>query len=337
MLQEIELKNYGPLSALRWNGLQKINLIIGRNGSGKTFLLKVLYSAMRALEEHQRGHDQRSVAEILAKKLYWTFQSEKIGDLVGKDAIAPLSCKLVVDGKILHYTFGKETSSRITAFENHVPTRDSNSIFLPPKEVLTLQHVILASRERDKLFGFDDTYYDLARALRVPTRVGRNAGEFVQPRKSLESMVDGRIEYDAAANHWQFKKGNQKFSIGVTAEGIKKIAILDTLLGNGYLSPDSVVFIDEPESALHPVAISELLDIIAALASKGMQFFIASHSYFVIKKLFLIAQENTMSIPVLSSLAGKWQQADLKDGMPDNPIIDESIRLYREEVAQVLA
>jgi predicted ATPase len=150
-------------------------------------------------------------------------------------------------------------------------------------------------------------------------------------------MLDGKIEYDEAGNRWQFKKGNQKFSIGVTAEGIKKIAILDTLLGNRYLSPESVVFIDEPESALHPVAISQLLDIIAILASNGIQFFIASHSYFVIKKLFLIAQEQEMSIPVLSSVDGVWQQDDLKNGMPDNPIIDESIRLYREEVSQVLA
>ena len=62
------------------------------------------------------------------------------------------------------------------------------------------------------------------------------------------------------------KKGNQKFPIGVTSEGIKKIAILDTLLGNRYLDANSIVFIDEPESALHPVAVSDLLDIIAVLA-----------------------------------------------------------------------
>lgn len=337
MLQKIALKNVGPLTALQWSGLKKINLIIGKNGSGKTFLLKVLYSALRTLEEYQRGNDQRSASEILADKLYWTFQSEKIGDLVSKGAHAPLSCTFMVDGKCLHYSFGKETSRSIATFENQVPARKSNSIYIPPKEVLSLQHIILASRERDQLFGFDDTYYDLARALRLPTRVVHNGGDFTNPRKDLESMLGGRIEYDDAANHWQFRQGNQKFTIGVTAEGIKKIAILDTLLGNGYLSSQSVVFIDEPESALHPVAISELLEIIATLASKGIQFFIATHSYFVIKKLFLIAQENEMSLPVLSWFAGKWQQADLKDGMPDNPIIDESIRLYREEVAQVLA
>lgn len=31
---------------------------------------------------------------------------------------------------------------------------------------------------------------------------------------------------------WYYKKGNQKFSIGATSEGVKKIAILDRLLAN---------------------------------------------------------------------------------------------------------
>ena len=77
------------------------------------------------------------------------------------------------------------------------------------------------------------------------------------------------------------------------------------------------------------------------LAERGIQFFLASHSYFVVKKLFLIAQEKNFSIPVISATEisateVEWQVDDLLDGMPDNPIISESIRLYREEVGMVL-
>ena len=118
----------------------------------------------------------------------------------------------------------------------------------------------------------------------------------------------------------------------MTAEGVKKIAILDTLLGNRYLDPQSIVFFDELESALHLSVISALLDIVATLASRGIQFFMASHSYFVIKKLFLIAQERKLSIPVAQADDGHWVADDLRNGMPGNTIIDESIRLYEEEV-----
>jgi hypothetical protein len=39
-----------------------------------------------------------------------------------------------------------------------------------------------------------------------------------------------------------------------------------------------------------------------------------------------------LSIPVISANLGEWQYADLKNEMPDNPIIDESIRLYKEDL-----
>jgi AAA15 family ATPase/GTPase len=333
MLSKIKLINFGPLKQLEWKNLGKINLIIGGNGSGKTFLLKALYSAMRTLEEYQRGDEQRSAAEILAEKLYWTFQADRIGELVTKGEDKPLSCEVCVDSRSFLYHFGKDTTKQISRLENHVDPRSSNSIFLPAKEVLSLQPVILKSREQDKVFGFDDTYLDLARALRRSPQLGKNYKEFSKSRAQLEETLGGKVEYDEGNGRWQFKRGNQKFPIGVTSEGVKKIAILDTLLGNRYLSPESIIFIDEPESALHPKALSDLLDIVTLLAERGIQFFLASHSYFAVKKLFLIAQEKQISIPIISEQAdGDWLSADLKNGMPDNPIINESVRLYKEEV-----
>lgn len=336
MLNRIELKNFGPLSKLNWGNLGSINLIVGGNGTGKTFLLKAVYSAMRTLEEYKRGNERRTDAELLAEKLYWIFQPDKIGDLVTKGTDGALSFTVQIDRQNFIYSFGKNTTKQISSLENHVPPRSSNSIFLPAKEVLSLHQIILKSREQDKAFGFDDTYLDLARALRQSTKTGKNHDQFAQSRQSLEDIFGGRVEYDETSGHWQFKKGNQKFPIGVTSEGIKKLAILDTLLANRYLDTNSIVFIDEPESSLHPVAVSQLLDIVAVLAKSGIQFFLASHSYFVVKKLYLIAQEQNLSIPVISAHNSQWTPADLKDGMPENSIIDESIKLYKEEVGLVL-
>ena len=336
MLNKIELKNFGPLTNIHWTNLGQINLVIGDNGSGKTFLMKALYSAMRTIEEYKRGNDQRTTAEILVEKLYWTFQTDKIGDLVTKGADSSLSCSVEFDGRLFYYSFGKDTTKKISSQENHVLPRISNSIFLPAKEVLSLHQIILKSREQDKIFGFDDTYLDLARALRQAPTGGKSLAEFGKSCQSLEDILGGKVEYDEASGRWQFKKGNQKFPIGVTAEGIKKIAILDTLLGNRYIDSHSIIFIDEPESALHPAAISQILDIISVLSARGIQFFLASHSYFVVKKLFLIAQEKGTSIPVISAQNSRWQCADLREGMVFNPIIDESIRLYKEEVGLVL-
>lgn len=337
MINQIKLKNFGPLSSIDWIELGKINLVIGGNGSGKTFLLKAIYSSLRTVEDYKRGNEQRSASEILADKLYWTFQPEKIGDLVGKGTDVPLSSCITLDNDEFSYSFGKDTTKQIANLGNHVQPRASNSIFLPAKEVLSLHQIILKSREQEKVFGFDDTYFDLAKALKIATTRGRNIAEFAQSRTQLEGILGGVIEYEESSGRWLFVNAKrQKFPIGVTAEGIKKIAILDILLGNRYLNIASIVLIDEPESALHPTAISQLLDIVAILAERGIQFFMASHSYFVVKKLFLIAQERNWSIPVISATNNGWVCENLKNGMPDNPIIAESIRLYEQEVELAL-
>ena len=74
------------------------------------------------------------------------------------------------------------------------------------------------------------------------------------------------------------------------------------------------------------------MDIVYLLAKGGLQFFISSHSYFVIKKLYVMAQKHQMSIPTWSFDNGEATRFDLKDEMPENAIVNESIRLYKEEI-----
>lgn len=151
----------------------------------------------------------------------------------------------------------------------------------------------------------------------------------------MNRVIDGKVEYDETSGKWFYKNNrNQKFSIGATAEGVKKISIMDRLLSNGYLDNQSIIFIDEIESALHPTAICQFLEMIAKLAvDMGLQFFVSSHSYFVIKKLALIANKNPGLVTCISLSRDKKPAIhDFSDGMPDNSIIDTSIALYDEEV-----
>ncbi len=355
MINRAELKNFGPIKQLDWQNLGKINLIIGNNGCGKSFLLKALYSAVRTLEDYKRGDNPDRPDHILLNKLWWTFQAEGVGNLISYTSNADLSFSLTLNNHEFSYRLTKPFRNAISGWNNDVPPRKDNSIFLPAKEILSFYNIILKSRQQDQLLGFDDTYLDLARALQTPPgkdfmdaatreiwtkddapKSGCGSWDFQRATSNLIGLIGGEINYDETTNRWYFEKQEfnkkERYAMGATSEGIKKIAVLDRLLKNGYLNENSIIFIDEPESTLHPEAISTFLNIIAILAKHGIQFFIASHSYFVIKKLFLIAQEQKLSIPVLSYENNEWLQSDLKDEMPDNPIINESIRLYEEEV-----
>ncbi|RHU94404.1 ATP-binding protein [Clostridium sp. OM07-10AC] len=80
-----------------------------------------------------------------------------------------------------------------------------------------------------------------------------------------------------------------------------------------------MIFIDEIESALHPKAVCQFLDMIDNIANEmGLQVFITSRSYFVIKKLLLIALKKANTVSCISLNKGQEVKiCDLQDGMPD--------------------
>lgn len=331
MIESISLINVGPIEKFNFKP-NSINLIIGSNGVGKTFLLKMLYTIIRASEEYRRGDDRRKFEDVLSDKLYWTFQVDEFNKLINKKAKEKLFVDIKTDYGKCTFSFGDRTTNTIIECKQSFKKRDCNSVFFPAKEVLSILHIIKSSRDQMRTFGFDDTYLDLANALSTATQKGRNYIEFADARTSLEKIIGGSV-YNDKKGTWSYRQGKYEYPIGIVSEGIKKISIIDTLLGNRYLSPDSIIFVDEPESALHPSALNKYLEILYSLSTRGIQIFMASHSYFTIKKLFLLSKENNMSINVVSLNENKDPSiSDLKNGMPDNSIIRESIDLYEKEV-----
>jgi len=249
--------------------------------------------------------------------------------------------------KRLVFSFRGDAGQGDIQFESETARPTSNSVFLPAKEILSLHELILRSREEYKLFGFDDTYFDLAKALEWQPHTKRFHKGLEGPMTELEDRLGGRVERrylskpdEIPEQRWRFRWGEYELPIGMAAEGAKKkIGIPDTLFRNERLSGGSIIFIDEPEAALHPEAVAGFLDVIATLVQlfqRDIQFFLASHSYFVIKKLYLLAQERELSVPVAMVGEKGGETADLSDDMPSNAIVDEAVRLYKADVELAL-
>lgn len=329
----LTLKNFGPIDDLQWDDLGPINLLIGPNGCGKTFAMKALYCLLFAAETYRRGDNDDHFGLSFTKKISNAIFHEReiLGDKSKTNHY--ICCKTnngIFNFKIILFSSPYGIISEEMQNEYRPTPRQSRSVFFPPKEVLSLHSLILRSREQDMLKGFDDTYLDLARALNLPPDDLIDYKGFLAERTKLETLIGGKITRNDRLKRWEFQQGERSFPMAVTAEGVKKIGLLETLLANGYITPGSVVFFDEPEANLHPKALSQLLEVVADLSQRGVQFFLASHSYFVINVLELIAKERNLSIPVLSFQADRSHTThDLRDGMPDNPIIEESVRLYK--------
>ncbi len=336
MIEKIEIENLGPIKQASINQLGQVNLIIGENGAGKSFLLKALYAIHKSVEEVGKGDDIRKINDIISEKLRWTFQADAIGELVNDDASA---CEVFIedDNSAFSMRFGKKASVAVNDVVNNIGRLSYNSIFIPAREVFSVQKIILRSRDIEKVFGFDDSQYDLAKALQyMPSGKDCIVGDSYD---GLKDMMGGSIELDDTSNKWLFMQNGKLHTIGTASDGIRKLGLLDRVLENGYVSDKSIVFIDEIEAGLHPNAIIKLLDVIDSIAQKtNIQFFISSHSYFVIKKVYLMALKNKGRkdyIKCLQSQDGFFTVDDLSGGMPRNPIIEESVRLYEEEVDEV--
>lgn len=332
--------------------IPSINVIIGKNDTGKTGLLKLLYATVKSLEVYNLKSKQSDVVfkKELSNKLLNTFMPRKngLGDLVQKGSKEKLDVNITIVGnngkykQPIYFSFGDRTKKSIITCIDHVePLTNSsiNALFVPAKEVLTAFTDIRNIRENFYGIGFDDTHLDLIKALSLETTKGRVATELRQVNKSLEDLFEGKIEQTGQKEQpFVFKKGNQQFAIQQIAEGIKKIGILTTLITNRQLGKGTILFMDEPETALHPDVVRQMVEMLVAMSKVGVQIFLASHSYFVIKQLANCAKRDDLNIccwnlkkeigkPVSSSFH------DLIDGvLPSNSIIDEALKMYDEEI-----
>lgn len=339
-------------SELSLKSIPEINVIIGKNDTGKTGLLKLLYATVKSLEIYSLKikTTETTFKRELAEKLNDTFMPRKngLGDLVQKGSKDRLDVNITVIGnngkykQPLYYSFGERTEKVITTCIEHVdtiPSETINALFVPAKEVLTAFSDIRNIRDKFYGIGFDDTYLDLIKSLDLPTTKGRVANELSQVNKSLENLFEGTIEQTGQSEQpFIFKKGNQQFAMQQTAEGIKKIGILTTLIKNRQLGKGTILFMDEPETALHPDAIREMVEMLVAMSKAGVQIFLATHSYFVIKQLAICSKRDEISAicwnlqrDVGKPTSNSFQS--LKDGvLPSNSIIDEATKMFDQEI-----
>lgn len=320
-----------------------LNVIIGENDTGKTHLLKLLYSMSRAIEDYSKkkaGPEPKDLSELLAHKLRWTFLPQKLelGRLVSRGAGNRLSIELCWNtGGHLKFGFGKDTVSKIVELQtNGLPELEGHkATFLPPKEILSIFDAIVATRETVEIASFDDTYYDLVQDYRQPTTKGKLQDNIKQVFKHLEDVTGGgEVEMEKDGNI-VFRRGKEVFNMHQTAEGIKKIGILSRLMRNRRLTPagGSMLFVDEPEVNLHPKAIVLFAEMLHEFAQSGIQVYLTTHSYFLLKRLEQLAREKDADYSLLDLRKQEGggvigTVTKLADGLPQNPIVEESLRLF---------
>ncbi len=350
IIEALTVENFAVFQKpLQWQNHASLNVIIGENDTGKTHLLKLLYSMTRTIEDYwkkQAGPLPATLADLLANKLLWTFLPEKfsLGKLVSKSARGKCHVDMQWSGSgSLRFSIGRDADKKLAdVHDSELNALQGKRIsFLPPKEILSIFDAIVATREGAEIAAFDDTYYDLVQDFRQPTTSGALHGRIRQVFKHLEDVTGGG-EVSLGNDGIWFKRGKERFNMHQTAEGIKKIGILSRLMRNRRLTPTGgcILFVDEPEVNLHPRAIVLFADMLHEFAQAGIQIYLTTHSYFLLKRLEQLARKHQadyslldlrkLESPVPAGVSGIFSH--LKDGLPENPIIEQSLALFDADV-----
>ena len=375
MIKSLHLKNFTAFTDLAIDFSPRINIFIGENGTGKTQLLKAILALCGPEARNPQAGEQ------LARKLCRLYHplSDQVGELrrAGNRGEALLSATFV-SGQTVTAQFSG------TASEVKVSTGSSDevaaAVFIPTKEVLSLVRGLVAEKPDQATLDriFDDGYLDLARQLSeegaddLDTKVQLDPRfESIVPR--LTNLIGGRYELrdgrfcfqagaymeklgesSAATKAPQaFQDSVQKFvptkapllSSGMTAEGFRKIGVLQRLLSNGCLNPGKTgpLLWDEPESNLNPKLMKDLVLALLELARNGQQVILATHDYVLLKWFDLLMDKGKADHVVFHRLYRNEGSDEVqRDSQADYNIVGRSAisntfaELYDEDVKRAL-
>jgi ABC-type branched-subunit amino acid transport system ATPase component len=312
-----------------------INVLIGANGTGKTHIMKVAYSAC----------DISKTKYDFAEKLVRVFlpSGRVIGRLVKRQrGTTNCSIQIYSDSVKLSALFSNhasESSSVILDGVKEWTNKAVETVYIPVKEMLSHApgfRSLYSQRE----IHFEEVYLDIIDRAFLPVR----RGPIDQVRKrllsNLEKTIDGKVTFKNEEFSLHNKQGNLEFTL--LAEGIRKLGLLWLLIQNGTLVNGSVLFWDEPEANLNPKLFGPLIEILLELQRMGVQVFLATHDYVILKEIDLLRKDNDKI--VFHSLFRDKVDGEIKCNSTDdylkidpNAIQDTFVDLFDRDVRKDLS
>lgn len=316
-----------------------LNVFVGENGTGKTHLMKVVYSLLATSEESGRRLGNTSptksfLQKAYADKLLGVFKPDSLGRLASrKQGRARCEIGLYFDEKDLDTSINFATNAQSDVQIEKGPSRwlDKRALFIPTRELMTIYPGFVALYDMHHV-PFEETWRDTCVHLSVPQLKGRRSANISELIEPLEQALGGRVLLDKAGRFYLSMPGSGTMEMQLVSEGLRKLAMLAQLISNGVLQENGYVFWDELEANLNPKLIKLIAKVIYSLANNGIQVFIATHSLFLLRELEIIIGEDKKFKTKQRYFALKAEdesvtieQGDVLDDLQTLVMLDESL------------
>lgn len=283
-ISRIKLENFTAFNKLDQEFSQGINVIIGANGTGKTHLLKVLYTACSVTE----GEDKEKGFALKLRNVFNPYEG-RIGRLARRQS-SSVKAKIAVireGGEKLSAEFSNHTNEFSQMKVMKTPSWNKQgliSAYIPVKEMLAHAPGFLATAAKREI-SFEEIYVDIIKRAFLPKLRGAADGDRRRLLTALQKAIDGKVITKGEYFFLKNKQGDLEFTL--LAEGMRKLALIWLLIQNGTLLSGSVLFWDEPEANLNPALMGDVVEVILELQRLGVQVFLTTHNYVLLKEFDL--------------------------------------------------
>lgn len=336
-ITNIRLDNFTSFAGLDQPFSTGVNVIIGANGTGKTHLLKVLYAACAITV----GEDKEKSFALKLRNVFNPYEG-RIGRIARRHSTS-VKTRVVVT---------RAGGAKLSAeFSNHTNKPDDVRVigeaawkkdelvgaYIPVKEMLAHAPGFLATAARREI-AFEEVYADIIKRAFLPKLKGPIDKDRQRLLTALQKAIDGKVV--AKGEHFFLKNKQGDLEFTLLAEGMRKLALIWLLIQNGTLLSGSVLFWDEPEANLNPALMGEVVEVILELHRLGVQIFLTTHNYVLLKEFDLRKQKDDqiryISLFRDASEAVTAKMSDSYLGVDPNAIAATFSDLYDRELKRSL-
>ncbi len=324
--KELRLREFTVFQDARFAFSPGVNALVGENGTGKTHLMKVLYAVQYAA---MRG--EASVRKALGGvfQVTDTAQLKRLGFTKASHAEA--------EGQFgdWRWQFVADHDARLRSVAGGAP-RTERPVFIPATDMMGHTRGFVTTYDEYDI-DFDQTHRDIVSLLLGPERRRPQNGQSGAV-EALREVLGGDLVLEGERFHLDLQDG--RLPMTLVAEGIRKVATLLRLARSGWLEPGATLFWDEPEVNLNPVVMRTLVAAILAVARSGVQVFLATHSYTILREIDVQARRADQ-FRFFALAVGQQgvtvQTADSYLGIEPNPIERHYADLYVRGIRKQLA
>jgi predicted ATPase len=170
--------------------------------------------------------------------------------------------------------------SSVVFFESPAYWKVKDALKMAKEKTASL---LSSSQNRDDfLTGVPKYFYDLDDTLKIKTKT---SGNFESVADSLEKVLGGEFIFEGDNLNFKDKETGREISKHLVSFGMTNLGMIHALLKHNIITEGSFVFIDEPETNLHPDWQLILMNALLSLAEKGVNIVITTHSTDILKSL----------------------------------------------------